>query len=78
MARALQRYANAIMREIAELLIRLDDKACKPLLYTTDLLLQSCPPAIWAPALHASGAVAAMLRITLSTVRSLSACVRGQ
>ena len=62
------------MREIAELLIRLDDKACKPLLYTTDLLLQSCPPAIWAPALHASGAVAAMLRITLSSVRDCFAC----
>lgn len=69
----LQAHAGNIMREIAALLIRLDDKACKPLLYTTDLLLQSCPPAMWAPAFHQSGFIAAMLRITLSSVRMVLA-----
>lgn len=47
---------------ITHLLGTLSEQAIKPLLYTADLIIQSCPSSLWAPAMESQGFVLAAVR----------------
>jgi hypothetical protein len=64
--------AQDLLNGFSHLLASLNDKATKPLLYTTDMIIQSAPAAIWAPALDSSSLLLHMVRTIVSDVGDLS------
>ena len=64
----LQEHAQPILTGISTLLQTLSNEATKPLLYTVDMVVQSTPASVWAPAMLHSGLFLHLVRTVAQEV----------
>lgn len=63
-----QQQISTIFSHVATQLRSLSDQASKPILYTTSLLMQSCPVEVWTPTMEQSGIFTVLAGRTLQEV----------